>query len=179
MSNSAIPLGPYWPPTHAVAAIEPASESSDNMSCAAATEPASERSDIPREHEKESGFITRGQNLTENFTERDNPTGNSSGHFITRFINSTCPPESRWALLTQSMSILGGGYGSESLTESIDTDLNASSVLDLDSITHGNFLPRGSPHCSDEHVNGRDYFPDTERARKHYSTDPGVCVCHI
>jgi hypothetical protein len=107
------------------------------MSCAAATEPASERSDIPREHE--SCFITREQNLTKNFSERDNPTGNSSGHFITRFINSTCPAKSRWtALLTQSMSILCDGNGTESLTERIDNDLNVSS--DLDSITHGFFF---------------------------------------
>jgi hypothetical protein len=51
------------------------------------------------------------------------------------------------------------------------SESNASSDLDLDSIPHGNFLPR-----LDEHVNGRDYFPDTERAKKHYSTDPDVCV---
>jgi hypothetical protein len=60
----------------------------------------------------------------EHFTERDIPSGNPSGHFITKFINSTCAPQSRsWtALLTQSMYILSGGHGGESLTESIDND---------------------------------------------------------
>jgi hypothetical protein len=55
-------------------------------------------SDIPSKQEKESTFITREQNLTENFTERDNASSNPSGHFITRFINSTCAPlQSRYA----------------------------------------------------------------------------------
>jgi hypothetical protein len=54
----------------------------------------------------------------------DIPSGNPCGHFITRFINSTCAPHSSsWtALLTQSMSILSGRHDGESLTESIDND---------------------------------------------------------
>jgi hypothetical protein len=73
-------------------------------------------------------------------------------------------PNSTWtALLTQSMLILSGGC-----------DLVSS---DLDLIPH-DFSPRGSS-LRDSDVNGRDYFPDAERAGKHYSSDPGVCVCHI
>jgi hypothetical protein len=33
------------------------------------------------------------EHLNLHFTERDNPTGNRSGHFITRFLSSTGPLE--------------------------------------------------------------------------------------
>jgi hypothetical protein len=47
-------------------------------------------SSIPREHEQESSYIRREQNL--HFTECDNPTGKTSG-FITRLLCSTDPAD--------------------------------------------------------------------------------------
>jgi hypothetical protein len=78
--------------------------------------------------------------------ESDNLTGNTSGHFITRFLSSTSPSyvvaagtgetgpcQSRtWAaLLTQSMSILsGGGYGSEILNANTANSFNESESIE-------------------------------------------------
>jgi hypothetical protein len=79
-------------------------------SCAEATEPVGNRGE-------------------KSITERNNTSGNPSGHFFTRFINSTCPPPAprSWtALLTQTMSILSNGYGGDSFTESIDNVLDDS-----------------------------------------------------
>jgi hypothetical protein len=129
---------------------------------------------------KPSGIlISTEDEKTDSIDKHD--TGNSSGCVATQSCptdaltwstgtgttstSGQSPAQSRtWtALLKQSMSILSGGG-----------DLVSS---DLDLIPH-DFSPHGSsPRVSD--VNGRDYFPDAERAGKHYSTDPGVCVSYI
>jgi hypothetical protein len=65
--------------------------------------------------------------------------GGGRGHFITRFLTTTGPADvpdtgknlesSSWtSLLTQSMSILGGGYGNKNFSENNDSNL---SVLNL------------------------------------------------
>ena len=98
-------------------------------------------------------------------------TGNPSGtiecdirpqdHFITRFLTSTDPTDvpdtdpnmtcesSSWtALLTRSMSILGGGYGSKSFSESIDSNLsvlNSTYLLNNDQSFESYHTPPSSP----------------------------------
>jgi hypothetical protein len=53
-----------------------------------------------------------------------------------------------------------------------------SDLVDPNLIPHGIFSPRGSPRGSPRargsDLNGRGYFPDAERAGKHYSTDPHI-----
>jgi hypothetical protein len=90
-----------------------------------------------------------------------NPSQTAGGHFITRFLTSTGPADvpdtgpnlacgsSSWtALLTQSMSILGGGYGSKNFSESIDSNLsvlNSTDLLNNDQSFESYHTPPSSP----------------------------------
>jgi hypothetical protein len=109
--------------------------------------------------------LLRRASINEGLTPdlRANPTGEASsqGHFITRFLTSTGPADvpdtgpnlacgtSSWtALLTQSMSILGGGCGSKRFNESIDINLsvlNSTNILNNDQSFESYHTPPSSP----------------------------------
>jgi hypothetical protein len=121
--------------------------------------------------DKSSGHCTKFMDSTDTSGVPTGAWPTGKGPLTSGLISDTCPARSlTWtALLTQSVSIMSGGDGEGHVSS--------------DLIPHGNFSPRGSPRGSPRargsDVNGRDYSPDAERAGKHYSTDPGVCVSYI
>jgi hypothetical protein len=124
--------------------------------------PASKRNENPKIHDPSTSNILREKN----HIVRNILTGKPSGHFITRFLSSTGPEEATtgtvplasgsastsgtgptqprtWtSLITQSMSIVGGGYGSN-----MPDNLN---VLDFDNSYDSYHTPPPSP-CAGGH----------------------------